>query len=136
MRFLFVYGTLRPAVELARIRHLVERLKLVGSGRMPGRLVYLGSYPGAVVDPAAAGFIAGEVMELGDAALLAEIDAYEGFDPARPEDGEYTRALRTVELDGTGPVECWIYELRAVPAHAEPIECGDFIAWLSQRRAD
>jgi gamma-glutamylcyclotransferase (GGCT)/AIG2-like uncharacterized protein YtfP len=134
MTFLFVYGTLRPAVDHPRIRHLVARLKPIGSGRIPGRLVYLGQYPGVSFDVAAAGTVVGDVVEPADDALLAEIDAYEGFDPARPDAGEYIRRKRPVEVDGVKTVECWLYELRAVPAHATWIESGDYVAWLKEQR--
>ncbi len=134
MTLLFVYGTLRPAVDHPRIRHLVGRLKPVGSGRIPGRLVYLGQYPGAIFDAAAEGSVLGDVVELTDDSVLADIDAYEGFDPARPDAGEYFRCKRPVEVDGVGTVECWLYELPAVPAHATWIESGDYVAWLKDQR--
>ncbi len=135
MNRLFVYGTLRPAVDLPRIRHLVARLRLIGTGRLPGRLVYLGSYPGAVVATTEADttFIVGEILELTDETILADIDDYEGFDPQRPQAGEYVRGMREVELaDGTR-FECWVYELREVPPHAVPIAGGDYLAWLAAR---
>jgi len=132
---LFVYGTLRPAVDLPRIRHLVARLRPIGAGRVPGRLVYLGSYPGAVVDPASGGFILGDVVELADETILADIDAYEEFDPQRPQAGEYLRRMRSVEVADGRRLDCWIYELQEVPSHAVAIAGGDYIAWLATRPA-
>ena len=130
MSFLFAYGSLRTGASPAEIAHLVARLKRLGAGRLPGRLYYLGRYPGAIFDASVAGTVAGEVFQLADDALLAEIDAYEGYDPGRPNAGEYVRRKVAVEVAGHGAIDCWVYELRQLPRNIVLIEAGDYLEWL------
>jgi gamma-glutamylcyclotransferase (GGCT)/AIG2-like uncharacterized protein YtfP len=135
MSFLFAYGSLRTAAGYAPVRAIVARLKPIGTTRLPGRLYYLGSYPGAIFDAGAAEFVVGDVFELADArALLAEIDAYEGYDPGMPDAGEYLRRRQAVDVAGIGTLDCWLYELRHVPTGAVAIDSGDYVAWLNNRQ--
>jgi gamma-glutamylcyclotransferase (GGCT)/AIG2-like uncharacterized protein YtfP len=135
MSFLFAYGSLRAAANHVAINRLVARLKPIGAARLPGHLYYLGRYPGAIFADTAAMTVAGEVLELADDALLAEIDTYEGYDPQQPHAGEYLRRKLAVEVAGGGVIECWAYELRQVPESAIRIASGDYVAWLEEQRA-
>ena len=109
MRFLFAYGSLRPTAAHAGIQHLVARLKPVGWGPLPGRPHYSGRYPGAIFDTPDADFtngsVLGDVLELDSDQLLAEIDAYEGYDPyiRRPASthGSNARSTFRASVDST-----------------------------------
>jgi gamma-glutamylcyclotransferase (GGCT)/AIG2-like uncharacterized protein YtfP len=135
MSFLFAYGSLRAAANHTAINELVARLRPIGGGQLPGHLYYLGRYPGAIFAETAAATVAGEVLELADDALLAELDAYEAYDPRRPDAGEYLRRQLTVEVAGGGVIECWVYELRRIPRNAILIDGGDYVAWLQEQQA-
>jgi gamma-glutamylcyclotransferase (GGCT)/AIG2-like uncharacterized protein YtfP len=71
---LFTYGTLMRDFRLHRL--LTGRAELLGRGQVTGRIIDLGSYPGAVPDPAAIRH--GEVYRVVDPALWAALDSAEG----------------------------------------------------------
>lgn len=110
METLFVYGTLRPAWAPPAIASVAATLASLGPARVRGRLYDLGRYPAAVVDPAAPGWIEGELVALGPASPpLAWFDAYEGWEPATPETALFRRE-RVAAVDGAGrEVACWIW---------------------------
>jgi gamma-glutamylcyclotransferase (GGCT)/AIG2-like uncharacterized protein YtfP len=107
---LFVYGTLLPGQAPAEIAGAVRRLRLVGEGAIRARRYDLGSYPGVKLMPESEEQVRGAVFELPqEAAVLAELDAYEGFDPGDPESSLFTRERARVTLDGGGEWEAWVY---------------------------
>jgi len=73
---LFTYGTLMRGFRLHRL--LEGRAAYLGRGRVVGRILDLGSYPGAVPDLGGASAIHGEVYRLHDPALWATLDSAEG----------------------------------------------------------
>jgi gamma-glutamylcyclotransferase (GGCT)/AIG2-like uncharacterized protein YtfP len=116
---LFVYGTLRPAALSQAPAHIERAVKtrtsLIGSGHVTGALYWISTYPGLV---AGADRIAGDVLAL-DAALLTELDLYEG--------DEYARERMRVMLDEGGEIEAWIYVFRSAERVGRRIESGDFL---------
>jgi len=106
---LFVYGTLRPGHAPREIAHIVDQLTLIGDGTVRARLYDLGAYPGIILDEQAPA-IPGVVLSLPpNEALLAQLDAYEGFISTHPEASLFRRVLTTVTLaDGT-LTTCWVY---------------------------
>jgi gamma-glutamylcyclotransferase (GGCT)/AIG2-like uncharacterized protein YtfP len=112
---LFVYGTLMTkasGVSLGnRERQALRAASItLGPATSPGRLYDAGHYPLLVDTQSIGDVVHGEVLRL-DApySLFAILDPYEGFDPDRPDVGEYRRQLRPVTLaDGT-PHEAWVY---------------------------
>jgi len=124
---IFVYGTLQPGCAPAKIAPWAARLRPVGHGFVRGVLYDLGGYPGAVPDRASTSRIAGTVMELpDDAAFLARLDAYEGYDPQTPEQSEYVRVRQVVETDEGGTMECWFYRYNREMDAAWVIEGGEW----------
>jgi len=142
---LVVYGTLRSGTGWRERLGVADLVEPVGRCRLAGSLFELGWYPGLVLD--GAGPVVAEVLRLLDPSTLAAFDRFEGYDPARPDAGEYRRRSIEVVLDldddadghdddaghddepGRGePVAAWVYELGAVPTGAARIEGGD---WLS-----
>lgn len=108
--FIFVYGTLRPAMAPPEMKHIVERWKPVGSATVLGQLLDLGDYTGAVLDANTSSRIIGEVFELpNDPAMLAELDEYEGFEPDEPETSLFCRVKADVKLASGGNQSCWLY---------------------------
>jgi gamma-glutamylcyclotransferase (GGCT)/AIG2-like uncharacterized protein YtfP len=102
---------------------------------MPGRLYDLGLYPAAVLEPAAATHIYGEVFQLPDAPeSLAALDDYEGFDPADAGAGLYLRVRHPATLRDGSQLLCWVYVLSLPPCDAELIPDGDYIRWRSRRQ--
>lgn len=104
MERFFFYGLLRRGERgHARFR-LGERMRFVGEDAVRGSVRDLGRYPGLTLGGEA--MVEGEVHETGDAALIAELDAYEGYDPAAPAESEYLRRPVTT----VGGLTVWIYE--------------------------
>jgi gamma-glutamylcyclotransferase (GGCT)/AIG2-like uncharacterized protein YtfP len=123
---IFVYGTLRRGASRDMRAHYAG-VEFVAAARVRGTLHDFGDYPGLKLD-AAAGWVCGEIFEV-DSAALAELDAWEGIDPAAPEAGEYRRVRGTVERDDGAMETCWIYEIRAAKcAGRAVIASGDWLA--------
>jgi gamma-glutamylcyclotransferase (GGCT)/AIG2-like uncharacterized protein YtfP len=119
---IFVYGTLRSESDHSMARRLSSQARLVGKGRVPGRLYDLGWYPAALFDPSEKRSIVGEVFALVPGSrLLAELDAYEAGDP------NYARTPLQVKLADGRTVTAWAYGVREAPK-ARLIQSGDFIA--------
>ena len=108
--YLFTYGTLHPGHAPDEIAAAVEKLRPVGTGYVYGVLYDLGDYPGAVLDPISNQKISGTVFRLSeDENVLRQLDEYEGFDQASPEQSLFLRTLRSVTLDSGETLPCWIY---------------------------
>jgi gamma-glutamylcyclotransferase (GGCT)/AIG2-like uncharacterized protein YtfP len=105
-------------------RLLTGRARYVGMGSVSARLLDLGSYPGAVPDPA--GVVRGEVYRVVSPELWSTLDSAEG--------PQYHRGGVTVTLDDGRLVPALIYWYRG-PLHlATPIPGGDFRAHDPARR--
>src|SRR5581483_6452725 len=106
--YLFVYGTLRPALAPAQLKPLLEYLKPLGKATVVGKLYDLGAYPGATLEPG--GLIVGEVLELPeDTAVLAALDLYEGYDPTDEAQSLFVRRRCTASLMDGRAIEGWVY---------------------------
>jgi N-acetylglutamate synthase-like GNAT family acetyltransferase/gamma-glutamylcyclotransferase (GGCT)/AIG2-like uncharacterized protein YtfP len=112
---LFVYGTLRSGNAVPAARRLHARARSLGPATVRGRLLDLGAYPG-LCEPGA-DEVAGECFLLPPdpqerAALLAELDEYEGCGPCDESDLPFRREVR-VARDASGQVvPCWTYVWR------------------------
>jgi gamma-glutamylcyclotransferase (GGCT)/AIG2-like uncharacterized protein YtfP len=134
---LFLYGTLLPELAPEPLRDSLRQLRLVGPGSLRGRLVDLGDYPGAILDPKAAGFIRGQVFGMAQLpATLAALDAYEGFDHTDPAGSLFLRQAQPVTLDGGGCMRCWMYVYNRDPAGMPLVPDGDYRAWLKRASGD
>jgi gamma-glutamylcyclotransferase (GGCT)/AIG2-like uncharacterized protein YtfP len=148
---LFAYGTLRQEAAPAEIAHAVARLRRVGSGVARGRLFDLGAYPGAVFavsEPKTAGVqgattetdmgcsdIIGEVYEVPDAELWAELDAYEGFQPGDASASLFLRREIDVWMIDTGErAVCWVYEYNGAADVSVRLEAGTSPGWAAETR--
>jgi len=116
VKHLFVYGTLktgclrRPLLESLGIRN-------TRTTRVPGRLLDLGAYPGAVFSDGGDG-VSGEIMELADpAGALRRLDAVEGFQGWGAHSNLFQRVLIEVPTTGGRSVQAWSYQL--APAHQD-----------------
>lgn len=117
IRYLFAYGTLQPGIAPPEIASVVEQLRPLGAGFLFGKLYNLGSYPGAVIDPASASILYGTVYKLpDDTELLSCLDAYEG--------PEYRRIQQSVTLVEGGVLTCWVYDYLGQPSEDRFIESG------------
>ncbi|HYM66167.1 MAG TPA: gamma-glutamylcyclotransferase family protein [Patescibacteria group bacterium] len=113
---LFTYGTLMRGFRLHRL--LDRRAAYLGPGQVAGRIVDLGSYPGAVPDPG--GRLHGELYRVADPALWGALDSAEG--------PQYHRREVTVRSeDGREQAAC-IYWYIGPLDRGVPIPSGDYRA--------
>lgn len=113
MEALFVYGSLRSGFGHPMGEYLRGCARLLGSAHMPGRVYRVAWYPGAV-DPAEdSDRIDGELYEVTEGTRLwPRLDAFEDYDPARPEASLFERVRRTVGLADGSSCEAWVYLYR------------------------
>jgi gamma-glutamylcyclotransferase (GGCT)/AIG2-like uncharacterized protein YtfP len=125
--FLFAYGTLQPGLAPAEIAPEVSKLLPVGEAFVHGLLYDLGGHPAAMLDASSNKKIIGIVYQLPeDSSVLAELDAYEEFNPAEPEISPYLRILHPVDLATGGTLQCWVYVYNRDPGSAPIIPGGKF----------
>lgn len=123
---LAVYGQLRPGRLGWRRLDLGARVEVVGECRIVGRIVDCGGYPGLL---AGDGEVVGDLIRVSDAAVLADLDRYEAYNPNDLAASEYQR--RAAQLVGDERrVESYFYlgDTEGMP----PIEGGDWIAYCGE----
>ena len=107
--YVFVYGTLMNGMEASDLL-AAEGARLVGRGRIEGRLVDLGEFPGAVHSSNTRDAVVGEVYELPSQAALRQLDHYEEYSPNDPGRSLFVREnVRAELLDGSGQLNAWTY---------------------------
>ena len=115
---LFTYGTLMRGFRLHRL--LDGHATYLGHGRVAGRLLDLGSYPGAVADPDGASAIHGELYRLYDPARWGTLDSAEG--------PQYHRREVTVRTEDGRDRAASIYWYIGPLDRGVPIPSGDYRA--------
>ena len=123
----FVYGTLRPRHAPPALENLLRHAANLGEASVPGLLYDLGPYPAAVAPPTGWQVfrVFGEVLRFaGPPSWLAELDAYEGFDPASQETSLFVRTPCTATLQTGDAGRCWIYLYRGRPCASARIASG------------
>jgi gamma-glutamylcyclotransferase (GGCT)/AIG2-like uncharacterized protein YtfP len=124
---LFVYGSLRRDAPGSR-HELLGDAECLGPGRVRGRLLDLGAYPGLVAAVTRDEWVRGEVYAIPGRRTLARLDAYEDYDPERPERSLFLRREAAVELDSTATVTAWVYVYAGPARRARRIASGDYCA--------
>jgi len=113
---LFAYGTLMRG--FCRHRLLTGRAEFLSRGQVPARIIDLGSYPGAVRDPAAT--VHGEVYRVASPTLWAVLDSAEG--------PQYHRREVTVRSEDGRELAAFIYWYIGPLDRGVPIPGGDYRA--------
>jgi len=135
----FVYGTLRRGQRF--FQRFAGDVSTVTLATMTATLYDLPrrGYPIAV--DSGVDTIMGEIMVFPDPVkTLARLDRLEGYDPGKPEAGEYTRYVReAMPLDGAAPVPCWVYlatqrQFATLKDEAILIPGGDWLAHQAKDR--
>jgi gamma-glutamylcyclotransferase (GGCT)/AIG2-like uncharacterized protein YtfP len=101
-----------------RHRLLTGRAEFRSCGQVAARIIDLGSYPGAVRDPAAT--VRGEVYRVADLALWAVLDSAEG--------PQYHRRVVTVRSEDGRELAAFIYWYIGPLDRGVPIPGGDYRA--------
>jgi gamma-glutamylcyclotransferase (GGCT)/AIG2-like uncharacterized protein YtfP len=105
MDLLFVYGTLRRGSRNKFARLLQSQAEFAGNARIPGRLLDLGRFPGAIATDQTGETVFGEIYRLEDPEkLLATLDEYEG--------PEFERVMVKAQLNSGRKRKAWVYLYR------------------------
>lgn len=132
----FIYGTLLPGQPNAYMwgERIVTQDKAILT---PGRLYDLGDYP--ILVDMADGLVHGLVVTVRAAeydTMLAELDMLEGCIPDRPDESEYMRVMRKVQLENGPAVAAWVY---IAPPHFTPtlpmVPDGDWLAHVQYKQS-
>ena len=137
MRFLF-YGTLMAGSGNAVSARIHACLLPLGPATLYGRLFAIpspqGWYP-ALEAGRGRGMVHGHAYAPGPGWSDADfhfLDAYEGYDPARPEASDYVRRPLAASIAGRARrADAYVYR-PALPDGARPIPHGDWNGWLAE----
>jgi gamma-glutamylcyclotransferase (GGCT)/AIG2-like uncharacterized protein YtfP len=125
----FFYGTLMSGFKRPGRSRIDRHLSPEGRGWIHATLFDLGIYPAAI--PAGDSRVWGEVHRMSDIdAVLAELDAIEGYRPNQPDASLYTRVETDVTLDDGRAATAWAYFYNAPLGRAQRIESGDYLEHL------
>jgi gamma-glutamylcyclotransferase (GGCT)/AIG2-like uncharacterized protein YtfP len=109
--------------------------RLVGTGRIGGRLYDLGEYPGAICAAGEGGeYVKGELYEVRDAELATSIlDEFEEFSARRPRQSLFVRIVAPVTLEDGRKVNAWVYVYNKPIEESRLIPSGDYRQSLARR---
>ena len=124
-QLLFVYGTLRPFVDIAMAKWLRSNARHLGSATTPGRLYDLGAYPGMRVARGRRERVVGDVYRIANARVFRVLDRYEA---------RFVRERCLVQLARGGRKSAWAYRYRDSVASAARIASGDYRVHRSSSR--
>lgn len=125
--YLFVYGSLRPALKHPLQRELQRHATWVGAASWRGQLYDLGRYPAAVQVSYPYRQVQGDLFQLRHAdLLLRRLDCYEGI---RAGLGEYRRVVTEVQR-GEAVLAAWIYLYSRAISGKKCILSGDYLEYV------
>jgi gamma-glutamylcyclotransferase (GGCT)/AIG2-like uncharacterized protein YtfP len=128
---LFVYGTLRPFVDIPMAEWLRRRSRHVGSATTRGRLYDLGRYPGLRPPRGRGETVVGDVYRVTNPRVFRVLDRYEAGE-ARAR-ARFVRARCVVTLPRGRRRSAWVYEYRRSVVTAARIASGDYRAHCESR---
>jgi len=109
-RYLFVYGTLLRDRTPSEMAGVMRSLEFVSEGSASGRVLDLGSYPGALFDRKSTSNVHGEIYKLpANSDALRKLDVYEEFRPRYPRQSLFIRESVPVQTTDGKKLNCWAY---------------------------
>lgn len=141
-RPLFFYGVLLPGLVSGRMAELVGMLGAARRATVSGRLFAVadprGHYPVMIAGDGGervGGAVFAPGLDFGPVEL-AELDAFEDFDPCGRAQSDYVRESVIATLVDGATLVAEVYRWnRALPADAVPILHGDFARYLAESGA-
>jgi gamma-glutamylcyclotransferase (GGCT)/AIG2-like uncharacterized protein YtfP len=127
---LFVYGTLRPFVDIPMARWLRDHARYLGPATARGRLYDLGAYPGMRVARGRGEHVHGDVYRVANPRVLRVLDRYEAG-PKRDK-VRFVRERCVVKL-ARRRRRAWLYRYRYSVVSAARIASGDYRAHCQMR---
>ena len=120
---LFVYGTLRPFVDIEMARWLRSAARYLGPASTAGRLYDLGAYPGMSSARGRGERVAGDVYRVTNPRVFRVLDAYEAGERVK---ARFVREPCVVELARGRRTVAWVYRYRYSLVAAARIASGDY----------
>jgi gamma-glutamylcyclotransferase (GGCT)/AIG2-like uncharacterized protein YtfP len=114
---LFVYGTLRPFVDIEIAKWLRSHARYLGSATARGRLYDLGAYPGMTTAYGSGDRVVGDVYRVTNRRVFRVLDRYET---------KFVRERCVVRLARGARRIAWAYRYRRSVARAARIASGDY----------
>ena len=129
---LFVYGTLRRAVEAPAFALFAQHATFFDEGSVRAIMYDFGAYPGVVLSDHAEDLVQGEVYALKTPRpTLALLDRYEGVAGTREDDTAlYERVRIAVATHQHSKVTAWMYVYLGPIAGRPRIDSGDYLEHL------
>lgn len=136
------YGSLMrglPDADCAVVGDRLDRLgvgaglRRIGPCRLRGVLFDLGAYPALCPPREADDLVRGELHAVLDPTVFAVLDAFEGYDPDRPDESDYLR--RRCELVEPAGARAWVYLYNRDPGASSRVADGDWRRHLAERGA-
>ncbi len=122
---LFVYGTLRPFVDIPMARWLRRAARHVGPATAPGRLYDLGPYPGLLAPRGRGELVAGDVYLVSSPKVWRVLDRYERGARGK---ARFVRERCAVRFARGTRKTAWVYRYRCAVVSAARISSGDYRA--------
>jgi gamma-glutamylcyclotransferase (GGCT)/AIG2-like uncharacterized protein YtfP len=123
---LFVYGTLRPFVDLPIARWLRRSARYLGPATTRGALYDLGSYPGMRAARRGGDRVAGDLYRVVQPRVLRALDRYEAGDARGKARFVRERCIVTLAQRGALRKTAWTYRYRYRVAGMPRIASGDY----------
>jgi predicted GNAT family N-acyltransferase/gamma-glutamylcyclotransferase (GGCT)/AIG2-like uncharacterized protein YtfP len=121
-----VYGTLRRLANHPAHQVLAERAKLIGTGKVQGKLYALGRFPGVTPSQQRTDRVRGEIYALDDKRRVFQfLDKYEG--------SLFRRELCPVYLNAGQKLSAWIYLYVGPMNSAKFISSGDYLSLRARK---
>ncbi|HUQ52667.1 MAG TPA: gamma-glutamylcyclotransferase family protein [Gammaproteobacteria bacterium] len=121
---LFVYGTLRPCVDIRMSRWLRRNARYLGGATTAGRLYDLGPYPAMRAAGVCHDRVIGDVYRVVQRRVLSVLDRYEAGEVRRRP--RFVRERCIVKLARGANRTAWTYRYRYSVAGAPRIVGGDY----------
>jgi gamma-glutamylcyclotransferase (GGCT)/AIG2-like uncharacterized protein YtfP len=133
---LFVYGSLRSGFKSPAYEYISRFFSFIGEAKVKGKLFDLGTYPAGVPSNDES-FIIGELYTIKYdpefAWAIGQLDDYEGVAVEPDEIQLYKRELVDVFVNDA-KTPAWIYWYVGSVEGKPPIESGDMIQYLQQKK--
>jgi len=120
---LFVYGTLRPFVDIEMAKWLRSAARYLGPATAAGRLYDLGPYPGMCAARGRGEHVAGDVYLVTNPLVFRVLDRYEAGEHGK---ARFVREPLEVDLARGGRRHAWAYRYRYSVVTAARIASGDY----------
>lgn len=109
---IFVYGLLKSMYDNEPARFIRENCSLIGEGYFPGKLIDIGTYPGAIYQKDSPTKVHGEVFRIdrNEIELVKYLDQFEGVGAQFEEPNEYVRKLIPIQMEENEiDASCYLY---------------------------